>query len=154
MQTPFSFLWTVTFVHLITARSFLVVLPLGWAKGLRHYQSIALLWWPLLSRGNSASPIFKVYQCCLFETPYGAALTKVVPGWLIPLGETLLPWNSKDKKCCLYKLPYVTAPIQVLSDVIAKFYALRMTSHIRTYKSKIFFWFTSDAFCKRPVLSF
>jgi hypothetical protein len=62
------------------------------------------------------------------------------------LGETLLPWNSKDKKCCLYKTPYVAAPIRVLGDVIAKFYALRATSYRCTYKSQIFFWFTSDAF--------
>ncbi len=33
--------------------------------------------------------------------------------------ETLLPWNSKEMKCCLYKMPYIAAPIQVLGDVIA-----------------------------------
>ncbi len=68
--------------------------------------------------------------------------------------ETLLPWKSKDKKCCLYETPYVAAPIQVLGDVMAKFYALRVPSYRRTYKSQIFIWFTSDAFCKRHVLSF
>ncbi len=26
------------------------------------------------------------------------------------LGETLLPWNSKEKKCCLYETPYIAAP--------------------------------------------
>ncbi len=31
------------------------MLSLGWARGLRHYRSIALLGWPLLPRGNSAS---------------------------------------------------------------------------------------------------
>jgi hypothetical protein len=36
------------------------------------------------------------------------------------LGETLPPWNSKDKKCCLIKTPYVTTPVRVLGDVIAK----------------------------------
>ncbi len=69
------------------------------------------------------------------------------------LEETLLPWKSKDK-CCLYETPYVAAPIWVLGDVITKFYALRATSSRRTYKSQIFFWFTSDAFLKRQVLSF
>ncbi len=64
---------------------------------------------------------------------------KVVPGWLMRLGETLLPWNSKEKKCCLYKMPYVTAPIWILGDVIAKFYTLRATSYRCTYKSQIFF---------------
>jgi hypothetical protein len=70
------------------------------------------------------------------------------------LGEILLPWNSKDKRCCLYKMPYVAAPIQVLGDVITEFYALCMTFYRHTYKSQIFFWFTSDAFLKRHVLSF
>ncbi len=70
------------------------------------------------------------------------------------LRETLLPWKSKNKKCCLYKTPYVAAPIWVLGDVIAKFYALCSTSYRRTYKSQNFFWFTSDAILKRHVLSF
>jgi hypothetical protein len=55
------------------------------------------------------------------------------------LGETLLPWKFKDKKCCLYKMPYVPAPIWVLGDIIAKFYPLRATSYRCTYKSQIFF---------------
>ncbi len=59
-----------------------------------------------------------------------------VPGWLTHPWETLLLWNSKEKKCCLYKTPYVAAPIQVLGDVIAKSYALCATSYRRTYKSK------------------
>ncbi len=54
------------------------------------------------------------------------------------LGETLFPWKSKDKKCCLYKTPYVAAPVRVLGDVIAKFYALHATSYRRTYKSQNF----------------
>ncbi len=70
------------------------------------------------------------------------------------LGETLLPWNSKDKKCCLYETPYIAAPIWILGDVIAKFYALHATSYRCTYKSQIFFWFMSDAFLKRHVSSF
>ncbi len=70
------------------------------------------------------------------------------------LGETLHLWNSKDKKCCLYKTPYVAAPIWVLGNVIAKFYALRAISYRRTYNSQNFFWFTSDAFLKRHVSSF
>jgi hypothetical protein len=36
MQTPFSFPSPVVFVHLKAAHSFLVVLSLGWAKGLRQ----------------------------------------------------------------------------------------------------------------------
>ncbi len=79
---------------------------------------------------------------------------RIVPGWPMCLGETLLPWKSKDKKCCLYETPYIAALIWVLGDVIAKFSALRRTSYRCTYKSQIFFWFTSNKFLKRPVLSF
>ncbi len=32
--------------------------------------------------------------------------------------ETLLPWKSKEMKCCLYEMPYVAAPIRVLGDII------------------------------------
>ncbi len=78
---------------------------------------------------------------------------RVVPGWSMCLGETLLLWKSKDKKCCLYKTPYVPAPIWVLGEVIAKFSTLRATSYRCIYKSQIFFWFTSDAFLKRLILS-
>ncbi len=70
------------------------------------------------------------------------------------LGETLLPWNSKDKKCCLYEMPYVAASIWVFGDIIAKFHTLRVTSYRRTYNSRNFCWFTSDAFLKRHILSF
>ncbi len=69
--------------------------------------------------------------------------------------ETLLLWTSKDKKCCLYKTPYVAAPIRVPRWRHRKFYTLCATSYIHTYESQsFFFWFTSDAFCKRPTLSF
>ncbi len=78
----------------------------------------------------------------------------IVPGWPTRLGETLLPWKSKDKKCCHYKMPYVAVPIWVLGDIIVKFYTLCAKSYRRTYKSRNFFWFTSDAFLKRHVLSF
>ncbi len=70
------------------------------------------------------------------------------------LGETLLPCKSKNKKCCLYETPYVAAPFWVLGDLIAKFCALHATSYKCTYKRQDFFWFTSDAFLKRHVLSF
>ncbi len=70
------------------------------------------------------------------------------------LGETLLLWKSKDKKCCLYETPYLAAPILVLGDVIAEFSALRATYYRHTYKSQNFFWFLCDAFLKRPVLSY
>jgi hypothetical protein len=75
----------------------------------------------------------------------------LVPGWLMRLVETLLPWKSKDKKCCLYKTAFVAAPIWVLGDVIAKFYALRATFYRCTYKSQIYFlvheWCISEETC-------
>jgi hypothetical protein len=69
------------------------------------------------------------------------------------LGKNLLLWKSKDKKCCLYETLYATAPIWVLSDISVKFSALCTTSYRLTYKSRFFFWFTSDKFLKRPVSS-
>ncbi len=55
------------------------------------------------------------------------------------LGETLLHSKSKDKKCCLYKMPYVAAPVRVLGDVIANFSALRATNFGCTYNNQNFF---------------
>ncbi len=78
----------------------------------------------------------------------------IIPGWPMRLGETLFPWKLKDKKCCLYEMPYVAAPISVLGDVITNFYALPATSHRRTYKSQNCFWFASDPFLERHVLPF
>ncbi len=85
----------------------------------------------------------------------------IVLGWTMCLGETLLPWKSKDKKCCLYETPYVESPIWVLSDVIAKFFSLRATSYRCTYKSKIFFglrvtcfWRDMPCHIKTPTWNF
>ncbi len=66
------------------------------------------------------------------------------------LGETLLLWKSKDKKCCLYKTPYVTAPIWVLGDIIVKFSALRATSYRHTYKNWTFFGSRVTHFWRDP----
>ncbi len=41
-------------------------------------------------------------------------------GWPLRLGESLPLWNSKDKKCCLYKMPYAAAPMRVLGGIIAR----------------------------------
>jgi hypothetical protein len=70
------------------------------------------------------------------------------------LGETLPPWNSKDKKCCLHETPYVAAPVRVLGDVIAKptpYKQIPLDAPTRTGK---FSWFTSDKFLKGLVLSY
>jgi hypothetical protein len=70
------------------------------------------------------------------------------------LGETLPPWNSKDKKCCLYETPYVAAPVRVLGDVIAKSMPYEQIPLDAPTKTGNFSWFTSEEFLKRPVLSY
>jgi hypothetical protein len=67
------------------------------------------------------------------------------------LGETLLAWKSKDKKCCLYVTPYIAAPIWVLGDVIAKFYPL-LRDFLQTHLEEwVFFlvheWRLSEVTC-------
>ncbi len=56
-----------------------------------------------------------------------------LPGWPLCLGVPLPPWNSKDKKCCLYKTPYVAAPIKETGDITAKNYALCTTTRNRFF---------------------
>ncbi len=52
-------------------------------------------------------------------------------------------------------MSYVAAPIWVLGDVKAKFYVRPTRNFLRTHlQEPDFFWFTSDAFLKRHVLSF
>jgi hypothetical protein len=54
----------------------------------------------------------------------------------------LPPWNSKDKKCCLYKTSYVAALVRVLGDVIAKtkpYHQIPLNTPTRT---RIFSWFS------------
>ncbi len=70
------------------------------------------------------------------------------------LGEALPPWNSKDKKCCLYKTLYVAAPVRVLGDVIAKATPNKQIPLDAPTRSREFSWFTSDKFLKRPVSSY
>ncbi len=70
------------------------------------------------------------------------------------LGETLLPWKSKDKKCCLCKMPYVAAPVRVLGDGIAKPMPYKWIPLDAPTRTGNLTWFTSDEFLKRPVLSY
>ncbi len=70
------------------------------------------------------------------------------------LGETLPPWNSKDKKCCLYKTPYVTAPMRLVGDIIAKAMPYKHIPLAAPTRTRKFSWFTSDEYLKRSVLSY
>jgi hypothetical protein len=66
------------------------------------------------------------------------------------LGETLLPQKSKDKKCCLYETPYITAPVRVLGDVIAKPTPYEQIPSDTPTITRNVSWFTSDEFSRDP----
>jgi hypothetical protein len=52
-----------------------------------------------------------------------------------------LPCEAQQPKCCLYEMPhYVAAPVRETGDIVA---------HLQ---EPDFFWFTSNAVLKRPVL--
>ncbi len=68
-------------------------------------------------------------SCCAVSLAWAKGPTALLyntssprlPGWPLHLGvPPLPPWNSKDKKYCLYKMPYVAAHVKVLGDIIAK----------------------------------
>jgi hypothetical protein len=67
--------------------------------------------------------------------------------------ETLPPWNSKDKKCCLYETPYVIAPMRKIGDVIEKTLPYTQLPTDAPTGTRIYFWFTSNVFLKRNVSS-
>ncbi len=139
MQTPFSFPSPVIFVHLKAAHSFLVVLCLGWAKGLRHNRLIALLGWPLLPRENSASPKFRGLE--------------VLSLWYSLRSSTHKGTMRVTQATLRYSASVELQGKEVLSlqDALhcnthpsirwrhCKFYTLRMTPYRRTYESQFFF---------------
>ncbi len=61
-----------------------------------------------------------------------------------------LQQETQQPKCCLYKTPFVAAPVRETGDVIARTppYA-QLPTH--TPKRARFFWFTSKGFLKRPI---
>ncbi len=63
-------------------------------------------------------------------------------------------WNSKDKKCCLCKMPNVAAPVRVLGDVIAKTMPYNWIPLDAPTRTRNFSWFMSDEFLRRPVSSY
>jgi hypothetical protein len=69
-------------------------------------------------------------------------------------GETLPPWNSKDKKCCLYKTPYVAAFVREIGDVITRTPPYAQPPTYAPTKTKFCFDLqVTDVFPKRPVSS-
>ncbi len=65
-----------------------------------------------------------------------------------------LPCEAQRPKCCLYKTPYyVAAPVRETGDVIARtLLYVQLPTYAPTI-TRFFFWFTSNAFLQRPVLS-
>ncbi len=84
IHNPFFLLSKVTFLRLWSACS---------SSSSCHAVSLAWAKGPTAKLYNSSSPW--------------------LPVWLVSLVETLPLWNSKDKKCCLCKTPYVAAPVRV-----------------------------------------
>ncbi len=109
----------------------------------------------LASWGNSTSQKFRGLEVL---SPRDSLRSNTHKGSTRVTHKTLRNSASVEfqgKKCCLYKTPYIAAPIQVPRWHHCEFYALCATSYRCTYKSqKFFFWFTSDTFRKRPVLSY
>ncbi len=97
----------------------------------------------LASWGNSTHPKFRGLevlspQDSLWSSTHEGS-TRVTHGTLRNSASVEL----QGKKCCLYKMPYVAAPIWVPRWRHCKFYALRATSYRRTYKSQKIFFFGS-----------
>ncbi len=91
LHNPFFLLLIVTFLRLWSARS---------SSSSCCAASLASAKEPMALLYNTSSPRLS--------------------GWPLRLGVPLPLWNSKDKKCCLYKTPYIAAPTRVLGDIIAK----------------------------------
>ncbi len=131
------------------------MLPLGWAKWLTALSIDSSTGVTLASWGNSTSSKFRGLEVLslwdsLQSSTHGGT-TRVTHATLRNSASVEL----QGKKCCLYKTPYVAAPIQVPRCCHREFYALHATSYRRTYKSQNFFFlFTSDVFCKRPISSY
>ncbi len=63
-----------------------------------------------------------------------------------------LPWETQWPKCCLYKtLYYVAAPVRETGDLIARTLLYAQLPSDAPTRTRIF-WFTSNAFLKRPIL--
>ncbi len=77
-----------------------------------------------------------------------------LPGWPLHLGVPLPPWNSKDKRWCFYKRPYVAAPVRVLDVIIVKTMPCMQLPSDAPTRTINFSWFTDDTFLRRPILSY
>ncbi len=92
LATPFFLLLIVTFLRLESARS----------SSSTHRAA-----WQAWANGPAAPTYYITCSPRLIE-------------WPLCLGESLLPWNSNDKKCCLYEAPYVAAPVREIGEIITR----------------------------------
>ncbi len=125
LRNPFCLLLIFTFLRLGSARS-----------SSSSWSAASLAW--------AEGPTALSYKTC---SPW-------LLGCPLCLGETLPPWNSQDKKCCLCKMPYVAAPIRVLGNIItrtAPYVQLPLDAPTRTRNISLF---KSDVFLRRPILSY
>jgi hypothetical protein len=64
-----------------------------------------------------------------------------------------LQHETQRPKCCLYKTPYVAAPVKETGDVFARTPLYAGVPTDAPTRTRILFWFTSNAFLKRLVSS-
>ncbi len=55
-------------------------------------------------------------------------------------------------KCCLYKTPYVAAPIRETGDIIVRTLPYEQLPTYAPTRTRIFVWFKSNGFLKGPIL--
>ncbi len=92
----------------------------------------------LASWGNSTSPKFRGLEVL---SPQDSLRSSTHKGFTRVTHTTLRNSASVElqgKKSCLYKTPYVPAPIRVPRWCHCEFYALHVTSYRHTYKSQKF----------------
>jgi hypothetical protein len=63
-----------------------------------------------------------------------------------------LKQETQWTKCCLYKTPYIAAPIREKGVVIARTLLYTQLPADAPTRARIYFWFMSKAFLKTPVL--
>ncbi len=63
-----------------------------------------------------------------------------------------LQQETQRPKCCLYKTPYITAPVRETGDVIARTPLYAQLPSDAPTRTRINFWFMNNTFLKRPIL--
>ncbi len=124
------------------------MLLLGWAKGLRHYQSIALLRVTLASQGKLCISNFQGLAALslwnfLQSSTQEDASRRNSASVEIQGQEVLSLW---DAQCCSIRVSIRWRHLEILRPT-RNFLKMHL-------QEPEFFWFTSDVFLKRPVTSY